>query len=132
MGISYWSSDVCSSDVASAAAPYGRRQVLHYVDLPLLGDGEILGLLGPNASGKSTLIRCLSREKPATGRILLDGTAQGDYPRARWHDLVATVPQHPPPPSPLPPTALMWRPVRAPGLPPTGQAAWRDRVCPAL
>lgn len=100
-------------EACSISARYGRRKILHDVDLPPLDDGEILGLLGPNASGKSTLIRCLSREMPAEGRIVLDGIAQGDYPRARWHDLVATMPQAPPQPSALLPTELMWSTARA-------------------
>ena len=55
------------------SAAYGRRQVLFDVDLPDLEAGTVLGLLGPNASGKSTLMRCLSREMAASGSVLLDG-----------------------------------------------------------
>ncbi|MEE3045736.1 MAG: ATP-binding cassette domain-containing protein [Pseudomonadota bacterium] len=44
-------------------AKYGQVTVLDQVDLPTLNDNEVLGLLGPNASGKSTLMRCLSGEK---------------------------------------------------------------------
>lgn len=48
-------------------AKYGQVTVLDQVDLPTLNDNEVLGLLGPNASGKSTLMRCLSGEKARSG-----------------------------------------------------------------
>ncbi|MDH3784073.1 MAG: ATP-binding cassette domain-containing protein, partial [Acidobacteriota bacterium] len=38
---------------------YGNRDVLKSVDLTVAG-GEIVGLLGPNGTGKSTTIRILS------------------------------------------------------------------------
>ena len=40
--------------------------------------GEIFGVIGPNASGKTTLIRLLSKVlEPARGEILLDGENLG-------------------------------------------------------
>lgn len=94
-------------------AHYGRAQALFDVTLPALGPGEILGLLGPNASGKSTLMRCLSREKRSSGRILLDGLEQESIGHARWHEQVGSMPQTPPAPSALLPTELMWSTARA-------------------
>ncbi|KZD04111.1 ABC transporter ATP-binding protein [Oceanibaculum pacificum] len=95
------------------SARYGRTQILFDVTLPDLAEGEILGLLGPNASGKSTLMRCLSREMRAEGLIALDGVAQGDYGATGWRDKVAAMPQSPPSPSALLPTELMWSTARA-------------------
>ncbi len=52
---------------------FGRIEVLKNVSFHLR-DGEVLLLLGPNASGKSTLLRIISTiSKPDSGRILLDG-----------------------------------------------------------
>ena len=37
---------------------YGSRQVLHGIDLKV-DEGEILGVLGPNGSGKTTAVECI-------------------------------------------------------------------------
>src|SRR5262249_56028798 len=40
-----------------------------------LEPGEVLGVIGPNAAGKTTVIRLLSRVlQPSSGTILIDGT----------------------------------------------------------
>lgn len=105
-----------SLEVIGVSAAYGRRQVLFDVTLPAVGAGEILGLLGPNASGKSTLMRCLSREMAAAGCIRLDGSEQRAIALDRWHAQVASMPQAPPAPSALLPTELLWSTARALGL----------------
>ena len=52
---------------------YGSRKVLDGIDL-VVNRGEILALLGPNESGKSTLLRCLNGFlRIDGGRVLLDG-----------------------------------------------------------
>jgi iron complex transport system ATP-binding protein len=52
---------------------YGKRVVLRNVDFSLKR-GELLGMLGPNGVGKSTLFRCiLGLEKKCSGLVLLDG-----------------------------------------------------------
>ncbi|MBX2829922.1 MAG: ABC transporter ATP-binding protein [Rhodospirillales bacterium] len=95
------------------SASYGRTPILHDVDVPDLQDDDVLGLLGPNASGKSTLMRCLTGEKSHNGSITLDGCHRGDMDQAVWHQRVATMPQTPPSPSALMPTELMWSTARA-------------------
>lgn len=61
------------------AVDRGRRTVLHGVDLALHA-GEALALVGPNAAGKSTLVRALAGLlAPARGEVLLEGR-----PLARW------------------------------------------------
>jgi len=56
--------------------------------------GEIFGVIGPNASGKTTLIRLLSRVlEPEEGLILLDGEPLGRLSRADVARKVAVVPQ---------------------------------------
>ncbi|APE21854.1 MULTISPECIES: ABC transporter ATP-binding protein [Streptomyces] len=70
---------------------YGDR--LRAVDLTVC-PGETVGLIGPNASGKTTLLRCVyGTLAPTAGRALLDGDdlhALGPKARARR---IATVPQ---------------------------------------
>lgn len=45
---------------------YGDIRVLHGVSLTV-GAGEVLGLLGPNGHGKSTLLKAIAGVHPATG-----------------------------------------------------------------
>ena len=54
-------------------AGYGDRQVLDGIDLEL-PDGDFTVIVGPNACGKSTLLRTLARLlRPSGGEVLLDG-----------------------------------------------------------
>jgi iron complex transport system ATP-binding protein len=56
--------------------------------------GETFGVIGPNASGKTTLVRLLSRVlEPSGGHIRLDGTDVAGLSRAALARLVAVVPQ---------------------------------------
>ena len=53
----------------------------HYKELPVLRDvnltldkGEVMAVIGPSGTGKSTLLRCINfLERPETGTIELDG-----------------------------------------------------------
>lgn len=63
-----------------------------------VGDGEILGVLGPNSAGKTTLIRLLTRILATTaGTIEVDGVALPALSRAELARRVAVVPQDAPP-----------------------------------
>jgi len=56
--------------------------------------GETFGIIGPNASGKTTLVRLLSKVvEPSTGRVLLDGADVARLSRAAVARQVAVVPQ---------------------------------------
>ncbi|HKZ07896.1 MAG TPA: ABC transporter ATP-binding protein [Methylomirabilota bacterium] len=73
----------------AARAPFALRDVTLSV-----GAGEILGVVGPNASGKTTLIRLLSRLlDPDRGAILLDGAPLASLSRAAVATRVGVVPQ---------------------------------------
>lgn len=51
------------------------REVLSGLDL-ILGQGEILGLLGANGAGKSTLLKILTgMQRPVGGRVWFSGEA---------------------------------------------------------
>lgn len=59
-----------------------------------VGPAEIFGVIGPNASGKTTLIRLLSRVlAPSRGDVLLDGTRLACLAPAAVARQVAVVPQ---------------------------------------
>jgi len=74
---------------------YGARAVLRGVSLAL-APGELVGVIGPNGGGKTTLVRLLAGVvAPHGGRVTLD-----DRPLAAWRrrDLaqrIAVVPQDP-------------------------------------
>jgi len=74
---------------------YGRKVVLKDLTLQVM-PGEMVGLIGPNGCGKSTIIRALSRIiSPFSGKILLDGRDITKIPRrelARWLGVVPQMP----------------------------------------
>ena len=56
--------------------------------------GETFGVIGPNASGKTTLVRLLSKVvAPSSGRIRVDGADVADLSGAQVARQVAVVPQ---------------------------------------
>jgi iron complex transport system ATP-binding protein len=77
------------------AFAYGRRSVLHDVSLAV-GTGELVGLVGPNGCGKSTMLRLLAGVlPPASGTVLLDGSPLAARRRAELARLVGVLPQDP-------------------------------------
>lgn len=57
--------------VRSVSAGYGSRAVLHDVTLPDLPAGSVTAVTGPNAAGKSTLMKVLAGMLPSSGKIEL-------------------------------------------------------------
>lgn len=56
---------------------YGNMTALNHVDLKI-ESGKIIGLLGPNGSGKTTFIKLLNGLlTPTEGRIIIDGNEPG-------------------------------------------------------
>ena len=61
-------------EVINLSLRRGRDAVLHDISFSV-DKGEILVIIGPSGSGKSSLLRCLNRlEEPQSGLIQLDGT----------------------------------------------------------
>ncbi len=61
-------------EIEQARTGYGRLEVLHGVSLTV-ADGEIVTVLGPNGTGKTTLMRLLSGVLPLwSGTVRFDGT----------------------------------------------------------
>ncbi len=80
---------------AYPASAERRTRPFALSDLSLeISAGEIIGVIGPNSSGKTTLIRLLTRVlEPAAGEIRLEGVPVGRLSRTDLARRVAVVPQ---------------------------------------
>ncbi len=69
--------------IAGLRKSYKRRPVLRGIDLEL-HRGEVVALLGPNGSGKTTCFYCVAGLVPADGgQVLIDGTDVTGWPMYR-------------------------------------------------
>lgn len=76
-------------------AGYGSRTILTDLDLTV-PPGGITAIVGANACGKSTLLRCLARLlKPSTGQVVLDGRSVRDIPTRDLARRLGLLPQQP-------------------------------------
>ncbi len=66
--------------VEGVSVAYGKRAVLHDITLPEMKGGEVTALLGPNASGKSTLFRRIVGMLDGPGEVRIDGRLQREMP----------------------------------------------------
>ncbi|ASQ95353.1 ABC transporter ATP-binding protein [Streptomyces violaceusniger] len=74
---------------------YEDRTVVDGLDLAI-PDGEVTVIVGPNACGKSTLLRALGRLlRPRGGAVLLDGTDLARIPTKKIARAVGLLPQTP-------------------------------------
>ncbi|WP_136636744.1 ABC transporter ATP-binding protein [Pseudooceanicola onchidii] len=76
-------------------AGYGQRAILSQLDLTI-PPGEITAIVGANACGKSTLLRCLSRLlRPDAGQVVLDGRSVRQIPARDLARQLGLLPQSP-------------------------------------
>ena len=74
---------------------YGETTVLDGVSVDVLA-GELTVIVGPNACGKSTLLRALARVLPVQGgHVRLDGREIGEYAPKQAARRLALLPQQP-------------------------------------
>lgn len=85
---------------------YPRRPLFEGLDLECVAPGALVALVGPNAVGKSTLLKAIAGLRPARGQVLLDGTDLATLPRAHACAAWATCPRH----CPRPPRSWPTRP----------------------
>lgn len=79
--------------VRSLTAGYRRRPVIEALTLPPVEAGHVTALVGPNAAGKTTLLRALAGLLPAKGSVALDGRELLGLPAARHAAFVTYMPQ---------------------------------------
>jgi len=74
---------------------YGSEVVVRDITFKVM-PGEIVGLIGPNGCGKSTIIKAVSRVIPLhSGKVFLDGKDVSRLPRQELARLLGVVPQMP-------------------------------------
>jgi ABC-type cobalamin/Fe3+-siderophores transport system ATPase subunit len=74
---------------------YDKRVVAERLDVEI-PDGSFTVIVGPNACGKSTLLRALARMlKPKRGQVLLDGREIGSLPSKEVARRLGLLPQSP-------------------------------------
>lgn len=77
------------------SAGYGDRAIISGLDLDIL-PGRITVIVGPNACGKSTLLRALARLlRPDAGQVVLDGKAISELPTQEVARRLGLLPQSP-------------------------------------
>lgn len=77
----------------SASFSYPGREIFRDLSLSL-EEGEILALIGPNSSGKTTLLKLMDGLlEPQHGKVFLEGEELGRISRSRVAKQVAVVPQ---------------------------------------
>lgn len=96
-------------DVQHVTFGYGSTRVLHDITLPTMRSGQVTAIVGPNAAGKSTLLKCIAGIHRASGTVELTGAAMPPsalgYPwNRRWanwrrsfDERILYTPQDPPP-----------------------------------
>ncbi len=73
---------------------YGQREVLRGIDLDV-APGEVVGLVGPNGGGKTTLLKAITRVVPSKGRVSVGGDDVTSLNARELARRVAVVPQDP-------------------------------------
>lgn len=79
--------------ISGLAAGYRGRPVVRDFGLPPIAAGEVLSLIGPNAAGKSTLLRALAGLIAVRGSAVLDGRDLLRLPLAERARMVTYMPQ---------------------------------------
>jgi iron complex transport system ATP-binding protein len=74
---------------------YDGRQILHQVDLTV-ETGEFLVIIGPNGTGKTSLLKAVAGLVKAEGEIEILGKPLSGYGRRELAQQLAVVPQQPP------------------------------------
>jgi len=80
-------------EVRRLSTGYGRRRVIRELSLEAIPAGRVTALVGPNAAGKSTLLRALAGLLPVEGSVRLGGEELGGLPLSERAARVGFLPQ---------------------------------------
>ena len=72
---------------------YGSKQILQDVDTGPIPSGSLVGVLGANGVGKSSLLRSIAGMQKYEGRALVDGTPLKSFSQTERTSLVSYLPQ---------------------------------------
>ncbi len=82
-------------ELRNVSLRYGRNPVVQDISFNVK-PGQVLGLVGPNGCGKSTLIKAVSRViTPSSGSILVNGCSIEEIKRMELAKMLGVVPQIP-------------------------------------
>lgn len=87
--------------LSALSVAYGKRPILRDISLAPIRPGSLVGVLGPNGVGKSTLMRALARLLPASGQVRLGPTDLLHGPHREHLRTVSYLPQLLPQPTAL-------------------------------
>lgn len=82
-----------SLHVSGLSAGFARKQVIEGLSLAPIAPGQVVSLIGPNAAGKTTLLRSLAGLHPASGSVRLGANELVAMPLADRARLVTYMPQ---------------------------------------
>ena len=83
--------------IRNLAVAYGRKKVVRSFSLGPVPRGAVLALLGPNAAGKSTLLRGIAGLGSTSGQVFLDGIDVSRLSRVERAKKIVYMPQSQPP-----------------------------------
>ena len=72
---------------------YAQKQVLFDININNLQAGKLIGLIGPNASGKSTLFKALAGIIKSQGDVVVNQQSLAKTPAKLWSQTVGMMPQ---------------------------------------
>jgi iron complex transport system ATP-binding protein len=82
-------------EIRNISLGYDQHGVITDLSFQIIA-GEVLGLIGPNGCGKTSIIKALSRVIPmSSGQIKLDGQELNGLSRSKMAKIIGVVPQNP-------------------------------------